>query len=89
MKFIETQPSKVDKDATVYVFKMGKAEVVILRDLLDYAYKIVPESFFTMPFTSRLRDMRREVHHVVNSHGLIKGRKRPKGWDPLNPNETF
>lgn len=89
MKFIETQQSKVDKDCTVYVFKMGSAEVVILRDILDYLYKVVPESFFTMPFVSRLRDMRREVHKVVDNYGLIKGRKRMKGWDPRNPNETF
>jgi len=89
MKFIGTEKSKVDKNATVYLFKVGKAEVIILKDILDYIHKIVPNSFFTMPFTSRLRDMRRAVHGVVNEHQMLKGRKRPKGWDPENPAETM
>lgn len=89
MKLIETQQSKVDKGTTVYVFKLGKSEVLLLQDVLHYLKKVVPKSFFTMPFTSRANAMRNELDKIVSEYKLQDGRKRKKGWDPLNPNDIF
>ncbi len=89
MRFIETRQSKVDKEATTYVFVLGKSEVLILQDVLHYVKKVVPKSFYTQPFTSRAKSILKELDKTVLDYDLRRGRKRPKGWDPEQPNETF
>ena len=89
MKLLETRKLKGDNGTSTYVFVMGKSEVLILSDVLHYLHRVVPASFFTMPFTSRANAMRVELDKLIANEKMREGRKRPKGWDPEAPNETF
>lgn len=73
----------------IFTFAVGKSELLILRDILNYVNRVVPKSFFNMPFTSRVRNMTKEVDKVCVENGLRAGKKRMKGWNPDDPMEKF
>ena len=87
MRFLEK--SKGSNDQDVYSFKVGKTELLILRDVFNYLHRIVPRSLFTQPFTSRMDNMRKEINNLVLSEQIGKDWKRPKKWMPEDPMETF
>lgn len=89
MRFTGKSKSGVDPAIEVYNFTIGKAELLILRDVLNYLHVKVPRSFFTQPFTSRLDSMKNEIGKTLLADGVGKSYKRPIGWNPDEPKEVF
>lgn len=54
----------------VYMFAIGKAEVMILMDLLSEAYRNTPRSIFTQPFTSRVDSMKTSIVKMMKEVGI-------------------
>lgn len=86
MKFIRTEKSSKDGFTDVYVFKMGKDELVILNDMLNHHKKHTPHSFFTMPFTSRINAMQVEIAKTMRQFQLGMYSRIKGGWsiDPIH-----
>lgn len=76
MRFIETRPSGKDRDVPVYVFSIGKDELMVLYDILNDAKKRTPKSIFTMPFVARLNDMRGKIIKLFKQEGIKYPDKR-------------
>ena len=89
MRFIETRKSGVDKAVDVYTFTLGKPELIILRDTLNWLHLQIPKSLFTQPFRSRMEAMRKEINNTMLAQGIGKEYKRPTGWEPQNSKEVF
>ncbi len=70
MKFREKLPSEKDKDISTYTFTIGKAELIVLMDIVSEAYIKTPRSLFTQPFTSRVDAMKTEMAKVFKAEGI-------------------
>ena len=89
MRFKGKTPSGADKSVSVYNFTLGKTELIILRDVLNWLHSSVPKSLFTQPFTSRMESMRSEINKTLLADGITKRNTRPVGWNPEDTAEVF
>lgn len=70
MRFTGKSPSGVDKQIEVFNFTIGKAELMILADILGEIHRKTPKSLFTQPFTSRVNAMKTEISRMFKSEGI-------------------
>lgn len=61
MKFLEEIPSSRNPDVMIPVFKCGKEEVQLIRDLLSDFQQKTPKVFSISPTRNRVKSMLREI----------------------------
>ncbi len=70
MKYRGAQPSGTNRDTNVYTFTLGKAELIVLMDILSDVHRKTPRSLFTQPFTSRVDAMKTEIGKTFRDVGI-------------------
>lgn len=59
MKYEGHRPSGKDKDIPVYIFAMGKDEIVALKSVLAHYYRAIPKTTETQSFCNRIRNIKK------------------------------
>lgn len=65
MRFEGTRPSGKDKDVPVYIFSMGKEELLLLLEAAKKMLQWTPTVFETMPTRGRLNAIRKAIAEVL------------------------
>lgn len=65
MRFEGTRPSGKDKDIPVYIFSMGKEELLLLLEGAKKMSAWTPQNLETMPTRGRLNAIRKAIANVL------------------------